>query len=89
VVVATSLRQERVPAGLFGRVSSAYRFTGFGGRPLGAALGGLTARAFGLRLPLPGAAAVMPATTAAFALLAVLRPMTAREPRGPAHAGRT
>jgi MFS family permease len=79
VVVATSLRQTAVPMRLLGRVSSAYRFTGFGGRPLGAALGGLAARLFGLRLPLAAGAAVMLVTTAAFALLAARRPMVAQQ----------
>jgi MFS family permease len=79
VVVATSLRQESVPSRLLGRVSSAYRFTGFGGRPLGAALGGLAAGAYGLRAPIAGAAVIMLVTTAAFALLTVTRPMSARE----------
>ena len=78
VVVATSLRQAVVPARLLGRVSSAYRFAGFGSRPLGAVLGGLAARTFGLRPPLAAGAVVMLVTTAAFALLAARGPMVER-----------
>lgn len=87
VVVATSLRQTAVPARLLGRVSSAYRFTGFGGRPVGAALGGLAAREFGLRPPLAAGAAVMLAATAAFALLAVRRPLEPRPSGDLEHTG--
>lgn len=47
-----SLRQALVPSELLGRVSSAYRFVAFGAMPLGAVVGGLLAKANGLRFPL-------------------------------------
>ena len=50
-VVTISLRQELVPPELLGRVASAYRVVGLGPKPLGAALGGALAAAFGLRAP--------------------------------------
>jgi predicted MFS family arabinose efflux permease len=50
-VITISLRQAIVPAGLLGRVTSAYRLVAMGVAPLGAALGGLVAEAFGLRAP--------------------------------------
>ena len=50
-VITVSLRQQIIPDHLFGRVNSAYRFLGWGGMPIGAALGGLVAHAFGLRAP--------------------------------------
>jgi MFS family permease len=51
-VVTVSLRQDVVPAGLLGRVNSAYRMLGWGMIPLGAAAGGLVANWLGLRAPL-------------------------------------
>jgi MFS family permease len=50
-VVAVSLRQAAVPDRLFGRVNSAYRFVQWGSMPVGAALGGWLAGAYGLRAP--------------------------------------
>lgn len=50
-VVTVSLRQRIVPAHLLGRVTSAYRVVGLGAMPLGAAVGGVVAGAFGLRAP--------------------------------------
>ncbi len=50
-VVTVSLRQSIVPEHLFGRVNSVYRMLGWGGMPLGALLGGLLARQFGLAAP--------------------------------------
>ena len=50
-VSTVSLRQQIIPDHLFGRVNSAYRFLGWGGMPIGAALGGIVAHAFGLRAP--------------------------------------
>jgi MFS family permease len=50
-VVTISLRQQIVPAELFGRVNSAYRMIGWGLLPVGAITGGFVADAFGLRAP--------------------------------------
>jgi MFS family permease len=47
----TSLRQELAPAGLRGRVESAYRLLEYGGAAPGALLGGLLADRFGLTAP--------------------------------------
>ena len=49
--VTVSLRQRIVPANLFGRVNSVYRWLVWGSISIGAALGGLVAREFGLRAP--------------------------------------
>jgi MFS family permease len=48
-VITVSLRQAIIPDALLGRVNSVYRFLGWGMMPLGAALGGALASAFGLR----------------------------------------
>jgi MFS family permease len=48
-VVAVSLRQHVTPDRLLGRVNSAYRLVAWGTMPLGAAIGGGLAQAFGLR----------------------------------------
>jgi MFS family permease len=50
-VVTVSLRQAIVPDALLGRVNSAYRLVGWGTMPIGALLGGVLARTFGLRAP--------------------------------------
>jgi MFS family permease len=50
-VVTISLRQQIVPAELFGRVNSVYRMIGWGLLPVGAITGGFVAGAFGLRAP--------------------------------------
>jgi len=50
-VVTQSIRQGLVPAYLMGRVIAAFRMVGFGSIPLGALLGGLIAREYGLRAP--------------------------------------
>ena len=50
-VITVSARQALVPAELFGRVNSVYRFVGWGVLPVGALLGGVVAQAFGLRAP--------------------------------------
>lgn len=50
-VVTVSYRQRVIPADLFGRVNSAYRFIGTGSIALGALVGGQTAHFFGLRAP--------------------------------------
>lgn len=49
--ISTSLRQQLVPAGLLGRVNSVYMLFGAGSMALGAVLGGLLARGFGLTAP--------------------------------------
>jgi MFS family permease len=49
--VTVSLRQRIVPASLFGRVNSVYRWLVWGSISVGAALGGVVAREFGLRAP--------------------------------------
>ncbi len=49
--VTVSLRQRIVPAALFGRVNSAYRWLVWGALSIGSALGGLVAHSFGLRAP--------------------------------------
>jgi MFS family permease len=49
--VTVSLRQRVVPAHLFGRVNSAYRWIVWGSVSIGSALGGLVAHEFGLRAP--------------------------------------
>ncbi|MCE6997939.1 MFS transporter [Saccharothrix sp. S26] len=48
-VVAVSLRQHVTPDRLLGRVNSAYRLVAWGTMPLGAAIGGALAHAFGPR----------------------------------------
>ncbi|HZD72789.1 MAG TPA: hypothetical protein VE776_02690 [Actinomycetota bacterium] len=50
-VQANSLRQRIVPARLLGRVTSVHRTVTVGVAPLGAILGGLAARRFGIRSP--------------------------------------
>ncbi len=47
----SSLRQELTPAGLRGRVESAYRLLEYGGAAPGALLGGVLATHFGLTAP--------------------------------------
>jgi len=65
-VTLLSLRQAIVPDRLMGRVVGAIRLIGFGSIPVGALLGGLVARALGLRAPfLLGAAVLVFAALAA------------------------
>jgi predicted MFS family arabinose efflux permease len=65
-VTLLSLRQAIVPDRLMGRVVGAIRLIGFGSIPVGALLGGLVARALGLRAPfLLGAAVLVLAALAA------------------------
>lgn len=49
--ITVSLRQRIVPANLFGRVNSVYRWLVWGSISIGAALGGVVAHEFGLRAP--------------------------------------
>lgn len=68
-VSTTTLLQRRSPAGMLGRVSSAYRTLAVAGAPLGALLGGAVATAWGPNTPallaaaffLPAVAALIPA----------------------------
>jgi len=50
-VATVSLRQRIIPDHLFGRVNSVYRFVAWGTIPIGALVGGLVAREFGLVAP--------------------------------------
>jgi MFS family permease len=58
-VITVSLRQSIIPDRLLGRVNSVYRLLAYGMMPIGAALGGLLADAFGLRAPYYVAAVVL------------------------------
>ncbi len=58
-VITVSFRQAVVPEDIFGRVNSVYRLLGWGGMSIGALLGGLLARSFGLTTPFWFAAAVL------------------------------
>lgn len=66
-VLTFALRQTLIPEGLLGRVISAYRLVGVGSGAMGAVVGGLLAREFGLTAPYWFAAAVT--LTVAFASL--------------------
>lgn len=55
--ITMSLRQSIIPSELFGRVFGVYRVVVFGSMPIGAALGGLLAKATNLRAPFFVAAA--------------------------------
>jgi MFS family permease len=74
-VNTTTLTQQRAPAEMLGRVSSAFRTLGVAGAPLGALLGGAAATAWG-----PGAP---PLLTAAFFVLAVIALIPVRKPDVP------
>ncbi|MFF3497438.1 MFS transporter [Streptomyces sp. NPDC003247] len=74
-VNTTTLMQQRSPAHLLGRVSSAFRTLACAGVPLGALLGGAVAGAWG-----PGAPSLL---TAAFFVLAVAALIPARRPDVP------
>jgi MFS family permease len=50
-IVVITLRQNIVPNALLGRVTSVYRFLAVGAMPLGALVGGLVARGFGVTAP--------------------------------------
>ncbi|MBD0844566.1 MFS transporter [Streptomyces sp. TRM68416] len=64
-VNTTTLMQQRSPADLLGRVSSAFRTLGVAGAPLGALLGGAAATAWGLNSPALLAAAFFGLSVAA------------------------
>lgn len=46
-----TLMQERSPEGLLGRIAAAFRTASTSGAPVGALLGGVAAKAFGLNAP--------------------------------------
>ena len=79
-VVVAALRQSAIPSDLLGRVTSAYRLVALGVLPVGAAIGGIVARSFGLTAPYWMGAILMFVT--AFALLSVLNNRSMREARG-------
>lgn len=64
-VATISLRQRIVPDALLGRVTSAYRLVGMGSMPVGSAIGGLLARAYGLTTPFLVAGVVLLLSTLA------------------------
>ena len=70
IVVVVTLRQAGVPDRLIGRVTSAYRMIAIGALPVGALLGGVLARRFGLSAPFYAGGAAL--AVLAFALLPVL-----------------
>jgi len=72
-VVVSTLRQAAVPDHLLGRVTSAYRLIVLGAVPAGAALGGLSASAFGLRTPFWLAAIGLPVAALAFGPIVTTR----------------
>ncbi|MEV6052607.1 MFS transporter [Streptomyces sp. NPDC052107] len=74
-VNTTTLMQQRTPAELLGRVSSAFRTLAVAGAPLGALLGGAVATAWGRNTP-----ALL---TAAFFVLSVTALIPARKPDVP------
>ncbi|MGW4561527.1 MFS transporter, partial [Streptomyces sp. NPDC004561] len=74
-VNTTTLMQQRGPAAMLGRVSSAFRTLAVAGAPLGALLGGAVATAWG-----PGTPALL---TAAFFVLSVTALIPARKPDVP------
>ena len=78
-VLTFALRQTLIPEGLLGRVTSAYRLVGVGSGALGAVVGGLLAREFGLTAPYWFAAAVT--LTVAFASLTFVNNRAVAEAR--------
>jgi MFS family permease len=87
-VVGVSLRQAVVPDHLMGRVVSAFRTLAYGAVPLGAVLGGVVGRIFGVRAPFLVGAVVLAAT--GLLALPVVNAGTVRAARiaaGPARPG--
>jgi MFS family permease len=69
-VVVISLRQAIAPDHLVGRVNSSFQLLSFGMLPLGAALGGILGRSFGLRSPfLTGGVVLLVMAAAAIPLI--------------------
>ena len=58
-VITVSMRQRLIPAELFGRVNSVYRFVGTGSTAFGAIIGGQIAYSFGLRATYLASGAVL------------------------------
>ena len=58
-VITVSMRQRLIPAELFGRVNSVYRFIGTGSTAFGAIIGGQIAYSFGLRATYLASGAVL------------------------------
>ena len=77
-ILATTVRQRLIPARMMGRVNSVGRLVGLCGLTLGAALGGVLATQFGLRLPFGIAAAFF----AAAGVLALGSPLCERRSHG-------
>lgn len=73
-VVTVSLRQQIIPADLFGRVNGVYRWVAWGTLPLGALAGGQVASTFGLKATYVVAGGLM--VCALFVLLPTVRTST-------------
>jgi MFS family permease len=76
-VLGQSLRQELTPSRLMGRVVTAFRMVGMGGIPLGALLGGLLARRYGLTAGFVFAAALLVVAALVSALMLTERTLAA------------
>ncbi len=83
-ILTISLRQAMIPDRLLGRVSSVYRLVGLGTVPVGALLGGLTAKAFGLRFPFFATAACL--AVAGMAMIPLINNRTIEAARAAAEA---
>lgn len=68
-VITVSLRQRITPDHLLGRMNAAYRLLGWGTMPIGAAIGGAVAEAFGLRATFVVASLIQVPLLAAFLVL--------------------
>jgi MFS family permease len=79
--ITVSLRQRVVPAHMFGRVNSVYRWLVWGSISIGAALGGLVAREFGLRAPFFAGAGM--------GIIAIITMTSSITPTSMAHLART
>lgn len=84
-VATISLRQRIVPDALLGRVTSAYRLVAFAAMPVGAALGGLLARAYGLASPFTVAGVLLAGCTVAALRWLPPSAIAAAEASAPAH----
>jgi predicted MFS family arabinose efflux permease len=76
-VVTISIRQDEIPAGMFGRVNGAFRVIINGISSLGGVLGGVLATVYGLRAPLLVSAATMTVATVAIMFLPSAEELTA------------
>jgi MFS family permease len=86
-VATISLRQRIVPDALLGRVTSAYRLVAFAAMPVGAALGGLLAKAYGLASPFTVAGVLLAGCTVAALRWLPPSAIAAAEAAAPAHDG--